>query len=128
MDRDIVAAAAKWLHFPGLLDFLAKIDDAVGSLTAQLTHIADTSTPRRKDSQGRGEPWWNDKVCTAIHQTRVARRQYVASQTEPHWRALQKACNNQLLTIKNAKRQSWRSALDEASRDTRQLWNLERWA
>jgi retron-type reverse transcriptase len=128
MDRDIVATEAKGLYLLRPLDSPAQIDDAVDHLTAQLTRIADASTPRRKVSQGRGEPWWTGKVHEAIHQARAARRRYAGSPTEPHWRALQDACDNQAHTIKEAKRKSWRNALDEASRDTRQLWNLERWA
>jgi hypothetical protein len=128
MDRNIVATEAKGLYLLRPLDSPAQIDNAVNHLTAQLTRIADASTPRRKVSQGRGEPWWTGKVHEAIHQARAARRQYAGSPTEPHWRILQDACDNQVHTIKEAKRKSWRNALDEASRDTRQLWNLERWA
>ena len=129
IDRDLVATEAKGLHLPPTsLDSPDRIDEAVDYLTAQLTHIADVSTPRRKASQGRGEPWWDTEVHDALHQTRSARRQYAASSTEPNWRSLQDACTKQLRTIKNAKTRSWRGALDDASRDTRQLWRLERWA
>jgi hypothetical protein len=128
MDRDIVAAEAEGLQPLGPLNSPNQIDEAVENLTNQLTRIADVSTPRRKASQGRSEPWWNGQVSEAINKARKARREYVASRTEPHWRALQEASKNQLTIIKDAKRQSWRNTLDEASRDPRQLWNLERWA
>jgi hypothetical protein len=129
MDRDLVAIEAKGLHLPSIsLDSPAQIDKAIDYLTAQLTHIADTSTPRRKVGYGRGEPWWDNEVHEALHQARSARRQYAASATDPHWRSLQDACTHQLRTIRNAKTRSWRGALDDASRDTRQLWRLEHWA
>jgi hypothetical protein len=129
MDRDLVAIEAKGLHLPPIpLESPAQIDEAIDYLTAQLTRIADTSTPRRKVSYGRGEPWWNIEVHEALHQARSARRQYAASPTESHWRSLQEAGTHQLRTIRNAKTRNWRGALDEASRDTRQLWRLERWA
>jgi hypothetical protein len=129
IDREIVAIEAKALHLPLLsLDSPAQIDEAIDYLTAQLTRIADVSTPQRKVSHGRGEPWWDNEVHEALHQARSARRQYAASPTEPHWRSLQDACTHQLSTIRNAKTRSWRSALHNASRDTRQLWRLERWA
>ena len=58
MDRDVVAAEAENLHLPPTpLDTPTRIDAAVDYLTSQLSCIADTSTPRRKASQGRGEPW-----------------------------------------------------------------------
>jgi retron-type reverse transcriptase len=129
MDRNLVTSAAERLHLPPEpLDSPQRIDAAVGYLTAQLTSIADASTPRRKVSQGRAEPWWNDKVLDAVHQTRLARRQYAATRTEPNWRHLQSAGNHQLRTIQDAKTKSWRSALAAASNDSRELWNLERWA
>ena len=129
MDRELVAAAARELHLPpGPLDSPIKLDEAVSYLTAQLTDIANASTPRRKVSQGHTEPWWNSKVEEAVHQTRVARRQYAASPTEHHWRSLQTACTYQLRTIQDAKTKSWRNALTAASNDQRQLWSLERWA
>jgi hypothetical protein len=68
MDRDLVATDAKGLHLPpGPLDSPRKIDEAIDYLTAQLTRIADASTPRRKVSQGRAEPWWSGEV----HQLRT---------------------------------------------------------
>ena len=117
MDRDLVATEAKGLHFPGPLNSPAQIDEAVDSLTAQLTNIANISTPRRKASYGRAEPWWDRTVLEAIHQAREARRRYAATPTEPHWRDLQRACTHQLHTIRNAKTKSWRSALQTASND-----------
>jgi hypothetical protein len=128
MDRDIVATEAEMLQPLGPLNTNDQIDEAVNHLTTQLTHIADAATPRRKASQGRGEPWWNGQVSMAVNQARRARRRYVVSQTGPHWRALQEASKHQITVIKNAKRRSWRNTLDDASRDPRQLWNLERWA
>jgi hypothetical protein len=129
MDRDLVATEAEGLYLPPEpLDSPTRIDAAVDSLVAQLTRIADVSTPRRKVSQGRGETWWTGEVHEAIHQARLACRRYASSPTEPRWRNLQNACNNQLRTIKNAKTRSWRNALNDASHDTRQLWSLERWA
>jgi hypothetical protein len=129
MDRDLVATEAEGLQLPPEpLDSPTRIDAAIDSLIAQLTHIADVSTPRRKASQGRGESWWTGEVHEALHHARLARRQYARSPTANHWRILQEACNTQLRTIKNAKTRSWRNALNEASHDTRQLWNLERWA
>ena len=90
MDREIVAIEAKALHLPLLsLDSPAQIDEAIDYITAQLTRIADVSTPRRKVSHGRGEPWWDNEVHEALYQARSARRQYAASPTEPHWRSLQ---------------------------------------
>ena len=128
MDRDLVAIEAKGLHFPGPLDSPAQIDEAVDSLTAQLTNIANVSTPRRKVNYGRAEPWWDDTVLEAIHQAREARRRYAANPSEPRWRNLQHACTHQLHTIRNAKTKCWRGALQYASNDPRELWNLERWA
>jgi hypothetical protein len=129
MDRDLVTIEAEGLYLPPEpLDSPARIDAAVDSLVAQLTRIADLSTPRRKASQGRGESWWTGEVHEALYQARTARRRYAAEPTEPHWRSLQDACTNQLYTIKNAKTRSWRNALNDASHDTRQLWSLERWA
>ena len=128
MNRDLVAIEAKGLHFPGPLDSPAQIDEAVDSLTAQLTNIANISTPRRKTNYGRAEPWWDSTVTAAIQQAREARRRYAASPTEPRWRDLQRACTHQLHTIRDAKTKSWRSALQTASNDQRELWNLERWA
>jgi hypothetical protein len=129
MDRDLVATEAEGLYLPPEpLDSPTRIDTAVDFLVAQLTRIADVSTPRRKVSQGRGETWWTGEVHEAIHQARLARRQYAGSPTETRWRNLQNACNDQLRTIKNAKTRSWRNALNDASHDTRQLWSLERWA
>lgn len=97
MDRDLVAIEAKGLHLlPTSLDSPDQIDEAVDYLTAQLTHIADVSTPQRKASQGRGEPWWDAEVHDALHHTRSARRHYAASLTEPNWRSLQDACTQQL--------------------------------
>jgi hypothetical protein len=122
MDRDLVAIEAEGLHLPpGPLDSPTKIDEAVDYLIAQLTRIADSSTPRRKASCGRGEPWWTGEVHEAIYQARAARRRYAASPSEPRWRTLQDACNNQLRTIKNAKTRSWRNTLNDASHDIRQL-------
>jgi hypothetical protein len=129
MDRDLVATEAESLHLPPFpLDSPTQIDTAVDYLTAQLTRIADVSTPRRKVSQGRGEPWWDKEVHEALHQARLARRRYAASPSEPRWRSLQEASTHQLQVIRNAKTRSWRSALDDASQDTRKLWTLERWA
>jgi hypothetical protein len=119
MDRDLVAIEAKGLHLPPIsLDSPVQIDEAVDYLTAQLTRIADISTPRRKVSYRRGEPWWNNEVHEALHQARSARRQYAASPTEQHWRSLQDASTHQLSTIRNAKTRSGRGALDDVSRDT----------
>ena len=129
MDRDVVAAEAESLHLPPTpLDTPTQIDVAVKYLTSQLSRIADASTPRRKASQGRGEPWWDSEVHEALHQARSARRRYAASPTEPHWQHLQEASTNQLKVIRNAKTRNWRGALDDASRDSRKLWALERWA
>ena len=53
---------SKGLHLlPTPLNSPTQIDEAVDYLTAQLTRIADVSTPRRKVSQGQGEPWWDNK-------------------------------------------------------------------
>src|SRR3979411_602794 len=104
MDRDLVATEAEGLYLPPEpLDSPPRIDAAVDSLVAQLTRIADVSTPRRKVSQGRSESWWTGEVHEALHHARTARRRYATAPTEPHWRSLQDACTNQLRTIKNAK-------------------------
>jgi hypothetical protein len=57
IDRDLVAIEAKGLHLPLIsLDSPAQIDKAIDYLTAQLTCIADVSTPQHKVSYRQGEP------------------------------------------------------------------------
>jgi hypothetical protein len=129
MDRELVAIEAGRLSLPSEpLDTPHKVDEAVDSLTSQLVRIADLSTPRKKVSRGRAEPWWSGEVLEAVQQARAARRQYTAAPTELHWRDLQQASTHQLRTIQDAKTRSWRGALAAASKDQRKLWSLERWA
>ena len=55
MDPEIVAVEACQLTIPEYIESTHQLDDAITSLTAQLTRIADTSMPKRKASYGMGE-------------------------------------------------------------------------
>jgi len=57
MDRSIVKAEAVHIACPQTISTPDELDQAADELVAQLTRIADASTPRRKANYGHGSPW-----------------------------------------------------------------------
>ena len=128
MDPEIIAVEACQLTIPECIESTHQLDDATTSLTVQLTRIADTLTPKRKASYRMGEQWWDLEVDRAVRKTRRARRFYSAQPSDYNWRQLQDATSIQQCTIRDAKTKSWRRALTGASKDSRKIWSLAKWA
>ena len=128
MDTKLVTIEAHNLHITEHLGTPEQLESAVDHLTTQLVQLANATTLRRKTSNSHSETWWNQEVKETIHQARDARRRYTASPTDQNWRLLQEASNQQLRTTQDAKTRSWRQAVAKASKDSQQLWNLEKWA
>jgi len=64
----------------------------------------------------------------AVSNTRKARRQYQSDPSDYNWELLTQACKDQAREIQRAKTGSWRRVLAEASKDSRKIWALEKWA
>jgi hypothetical protein len=128
MDSELVAIEAQNLYITDNLSTPERLELAVEHLTTQLIWLANATTPRRKTNNGHSETWWSQEVEGTIYQARGARRRYKASPTNQNWRLLQEASSQQLRTIQDAKTKNWRQVVAEASKDSRRIWNLEKWA
>jgi hypothetical protein len=128
MDRSIVEAEARYINTPAetTLRSPEDLDQAVDELLATLQRIADVSTPRRKESNRTGQPWWSLKVQEAVQEASRAHRYYRVVPSPHTLKELQAAVQRQRKTISEARTQSWRQVL--ASGNPQALWRLQRWA
>ena len=90
--------------------------------------MAAAAAPQRKPSQGRGADWWNEETADAVRQARQAERAYAARRAEANWKVLHQARQQQKKVIRKAQRNSWRKAVDKATKEDRHLWALAKWA
>jgi hypothetical protein len=128
MDRDRVAAEAAHLDCPSRITTPQEIDEQCNHLIKELQRIAAVSTPQRKPHYGKAAPWWNREVSNARQGVRTAERRWRTTRSQHTWDNLQNALREYRNTMEEAKRESWRRALQDASYDPRQAWALTRWA
>jgi len=128
MDRIMVKAEAGHLRSPGPLNNAREIDNAVDDLMEQLTRIADATTPRRKPNIGQGAPWWNPQVAAAKAAAKEAERRYRTTRSQRSWQKLKEACAEQSRSVWEAQTKCWRRTIAAASKNSSQLWSIERWA
>lgn len=128
MDKDRVAAEAAHLSCPARMGTPQEIDEQCDYLIKELQRIATVSTPKRKASRGRVAPWWNREVGNARGRAKAAERRWRAARSQQTWDGLQDTLRGYRKTMAEAKRESWRRALQEASSDPRRAWALAKWA
>ena len=88
MDRSIVQAEASTITVPSGLTTTEELDTAADRLIAELSTIADHSTPRRRQGSGEGVAWWSREVEEATRDARRARRQLSGEPVKPHVRTV----------------------------------------
>lgn len=104
------------------------LDQAFKELADELKRIAEYTTPRRKVSRGQQSPWWSEEVEEAVEEARQAERNYQGAPTADSKARLNESLRALTTAIRSEKTKAWRAKLQEATHDSKVLWNLERWA
>ena len=128
MDREKVKALATSLQIPGRISTTEQLEEAANILTNQLTKIADETVPKRKPTSNYSTPWWNLTTKRATKEARKAERRWRADRSLLNRQCLNNALKEQKKQISQARTKCWRQAVAAASKDSRKLWALEKWA
>ena len=128
MDHSIVQAEASTITVPSGLTTTEELDAAADRLIAELSTIADHSTPRRKYGSGEGVAWWSREVEDAVQEARRARRRYQANPSRLMFTRWQEANKVQKNIITREKQRLWRKTIARASSENKDVWALARWA
>ena len=128
MDKDRVAAEAAHLRCPTDVNTAEEIDRQLDLLIEELQRIAAVSTPRRKPNNGRANPWWNRKVKEAMLEAKSLERRWYNTRSQVAWEQFRAVLQRMQKAIAEAKRQSWRKAVQEASNNPQKVWALAKWA
>jgi hypothetical protein len=128
LDPDKVAAEAAHLWCPANIQTPRELECHYIRLYDSLMRIARIATPTRKHNTGRAAHWWNRKVGKAYKEAKIAERGWRSTRLPYQWDELQSASKHLRKTINDAKRESWRTALHSASKDSSKVWKLAKWA
>src|SRR5436190_13006668 len=128
MDRRRVKKEAACLRLTTNLSTPELLDRAVDDLIQQLCELADEAVPRRKQGNGRSEPWWEAMVAEAVREAQHARRRWIAVRSEANWERHKEADREQQRAVHAARTKCWRRVIAEASKDNKKIWMFERWA
>jgi Endonuclease-reverse transcriptase len=129
MDRGLVAAEAQaYIQQPGSSNTPEELDKETDKLIANLRQIADRTVPRRKRSNGRAAAWWDIDCKRASILSRRAERDWRRNRTPGNQRQYKETQKAFQVTASKASRRAWRNMVANASKNSKEIWALERWA
>jgi hypothetical protein len=128
IDKERVSAEAAYLWCPASVNTAEEVDRQFDLLVGELQRIVAISVPRRKPNNGRANPWWNRKVKEAKAEAKSLEGRWRTTRSQFAWEEFRTALRRMQKTIAEAKRQSWRKVLQEASNNPKKVWALAKWA
>ena len=128
MDKERVAAEAAHLWCPANVNTAEETDRQFDLLVEELQRIAAVSVPRRKPNNGRANPWWNRKINEAMVEAKSLERRWYTTRSQVTWEEFRTALRRMQKAIAEAKHQTWRKAIQEASNNPQKVWALAKWA